>query len=45
LGHSSIQITADNFVHLISGRNVGFVDQLDVPMDPQQSATQAQLGG
>lgn len=28
----------------IAGRNVGFVDQLDVPMDPQQSATKgAQL--
>jgi len=43
MGHSSIQITADKYVHLISGRNVGFVDQLDVPTGPQQSATQAQL--
>ena len=43
MGHSSIQITADKYVHLTSGRNVGFVDQLDTPRTPQQSATQAQL--
>ena len=43
MGHSSIQITADKYVHLISGRNVGFVDQLDTPRTPQQSRTQAQL--
>jgi integrase len=43
MGHSSIQITADKYVHLISGRNVGFVDQLDTPATRQQSATQAQL--
>jgi len=42
MGHSSIQITADKYVHLVSGRNVGFVDQLDAPASPQQSATQAQ---
>jgi hypothetical protein len=42
MGHSSIQITADKYVHLISGRNVGFVDQLDTPATPEQSATQAQ---
>ena len=42
MGHSSIQITADTYVHLISGRNVGFVDQLDAQVLPQQSATQAQ---
>jgi hypothetical protein len=42
MGHSSIQITADKYVHLISGRNVGFVDQLDTQVTPQQSATQAQ---
>ena len=29
MGHSSIQITADKYVHSISGRNVGFVDQLE----------------
>ena len=43
MGHSSIQITADKYVHLISGRNVGFVDQLDTPATRQQSATHAQL--
>jgi integrase len=37
MGHSSIQI-----VHLVSGRNIGFVDQLDTHVPPQQSATQAQ---
>jgi hypothetical protein len=43
MGHSSIQITADKYVHLVSGRNVSFVDQLDTAIGPQQSATQAQL--
>jgi hypothetical protein len=43
MGHSSIQITADKYVHLVSGRNVGFVDPLDTAKGPQQSATQAQL--
>ncbi len=28
MGHSSIQITADKYVHLISGRNVRFIDRL-----------------
>jgi hypothetical protein len=42
MGHSSIQITADKYVHLSSGRNVGFVDQLDTVATLQQSATQAQ---
>ena len=42
MGHCSIQITADKYVHLISGRNVGFVDQLDTRVPAQQSATQAQ---
>jgi integrase len=28
MGHSSIQITADKYVHLVPGRHVGFVDRL-----------------
>jgi len=42
MGHSSIQITADKYVHLISGRNVGFIDRLDTLATAQQNATQAQ---
>jgi integrase len=42
MGHSSIQITADKYVHLISGRNVGFIDRLDTLATPQQNATGAQ---
>jgi integrase len=42
MGHSSIQTTADKYVHLISGRNVGFIDRLDTLATTQQSATQAQ---
>ncbi len=42
MGHSSIQITADKYVHLISGRNVGFIDRLDTLATSQQNATQAQ---
>ena len=42
MGHSSIQITADKYVHLISGRNVGFIDRLDALRDAQPNATQAQ---
>jgi integrase len=42
MGHSSIQITADKYVHLISGRNVGFIDGLDTLATVQQNATQAQ---
>lgn len=42
LGHSSIQITADKYVHLIPRRNVHFIDRLDTITSPQQSATQAQ---
>ena len=29
MGHSSIQITADKYVHLLSGRDVRFIDRLD----------------
>ena len=42
LGHSSIQITADKYVHLVPRRNVHFIDRLDALTSPQQSATQAQ---
>jgi integrase len=42
MGHSSIQITADKYVHLLSGRNVRFIDRFDAPKDAQPSATQAQ---
>ncbi len=44
MGHSSIQITADKYVHLISGRNVAFMDQLDSPKPMQFAATPAQPG-
>jgi DNA-binding winged helix-turn-helix (wHTH) protein len=42
MGHSSIQITADKYVHLLSGRNVRFIDRLDALKMAQQSATQPQ---
>jgi len=42
MGHSSIQITADKYVHLVARRNVHFIDRLDTPTSPQQSATQTQ---
>ena len=42
MGHASIQITADIYVHLLPGRNVGWVDRLDTLCAPQPSATQAQ---
>src|SRR5205814_545465 len=42
MGHSSIQMTADKYVHLIARRNVRFIDRLDTATSPQQSATQAQ---
>ncbi len=44
MGHSSIQITADKYVHLIPRRNVHFIDRLDSLTSPQQSATQTQPG-
>ena len=43
MGHSSIQITADKYVHLLPQRNVQFIDRLDATTSPQQSATQTQL--
>jgi integrase len=42
MGHSSIQVTADVYGHLIPGANMAFVDKLDGLTSPQQSATQPQ---
>ena len=42
MGHSSIQITADKYVHLVARRNVRFIDRLDTATSPQPSATQTQ---
>ncbi len=38
MGHASIQITADVYGHLIPGANISYVDRLDAPTSPQQSA-------
>jgi len=42
MGHSSIQVTADVYGHLVPGGNIEWVDRLDHPTSPQQSATPAQ---
>ena len=42
MGHSSSQITADIYVHLIPGRNVGCIDRLDSLASVQPRATWAQ---
>jgi hypothetical protein len=42
MGHSSIQVTVDIYVHLVPGANVSFVDRLDSATIPQQHATPAQ---
>ena len=45
MGHSSIQVTVDEYGHLIPGANAPFVDRLDTPVAEkinQQSATPAQ---
>ena len=42
MGHSSIQITADKYVRLISVRNVGLIDRVDTLATSQQNATQPQ---
>jgi integrase len=39
MGHSSIQITADKYVHLLAGRNVRLTDRLDALKDAQPNAT------
>jgi len=44
MGHSSIQVTVDIYGHLIPGANVAFVDKLDAPTSPQQSATNHEAG-
>jgi Phage integrase family len=49
MGHSSIQVTVDNYGHLIPGGDVCFVDRLDgvraeEAETPQQSAPPAQQG-
>jgi len=38
MGHASIQVTADVYGHLVPGANISFVDRLDRPTSPQQSA-------
>ena len=42
MGHSSIQVTVDTYGHLIPGANITFVDRLDAPTCPQESARQPQ---
>lgn len=42
MGHSSIQVTADKYVHLVARRNVHFIDRLDASTTTQPDATQCQ---
>ena len=42
MGHSSIQVTADVYGHLVPGANIAWVDRLDHETTPQPNATQAQ---
>jgi hypothetical protein len=42
MGHSSIQVTVDTYVHLIPGADVNWVDRLDAQTEPQQIATNPQ---
>ena len=42
MGHTSIQVTTDKYIHLVAHRNVHFIDRLDAPVTPQPDATQAQ---
>jgi hypothetical protein len=42
MGHSSIQITADVYGHLVPGANVSWVDSLDSKSSQQLNATPAQ---
>jgi len=44
MGHSSIQVTVDIYGHLIPGANISFVDKLDAPTSPRESAIQPQRG-
>ena len=43
MGHSSIQVTADVYGHLIPGANIAWVDRLDEETTQQPNATPAQL--
>ena len=42
MGHSSIQVTADVYGHLIPGANIAWVDRLDEETTQQPNATPAQ---
>jgi integrase len=42
MGHSSIQITADTYGHLIPGADIAWVDRLDSKTTVGQNATQPQ---
>jgi integrase len=42
MGHSSIQVTAEVYGHLLPGANVACIDKLDTLTTPQLSATQEQ---
>ena len=42
MGHSSIQVTADAYVHLIPRRNVHFIDRLSVLFKSEEAATPVQ---
>jgi hypothetical protein len=41
--HSSIQVTADVYGHLLPGANVDSINKLDTPLSPQRSATRRSL--
>jgi integrase len=43
MGHSSTQITADKYVHLLAGRNVCFIDRLDALKHAQPKAGWAMI--
>ena len=42
MGHSTIQVTADVYGHMLPGANVACIDKLDALTNPQLSATQVQ---
>ncbi len=42
MGHSSIQVTADVYGHLVPGANISWVDRLDCEESAQPNATQTQ---
>jgi|HubBroStandDraft_6_1064221.scaffolds.fasta_scaffold132608_1 integrase len=42
MGHSSIQVTADIYGHLVPGAEIAWADRLDTETTPQLSATQLQ---